>query len=394
MPGEFLAPPAAERPVRVRFVHTPYRHWGAYSGYARFIPHLDPLRFQTEIHRAADNHEEVPLWLRPLRPWLRERLKRGPMPWYKVSDLNSELLAFGRCLSGQLDIVHFLDGEHSARFLPRALKALGSQVRTVASFHQPPDLLAQLLDPAVLSGLDHVVLMSPSQRAFFEDRLAADRISVILHGVDTDFFHPPAQPEPRSRPRCITVGHWLRDWPLVRAAAEGLPAVDFHVVSPRETGLEDLPNVRLHRGVGDEMLALLYRQADLLFLPLTDSTANNSLLEGLASGLPIVSTDLPAVRAYLPGDEALLTPIGDADAAIAAVQRLLDDPALRTRKGLAAHARAEALSWPRVAAQYESLFASLAQRPRPHPAGLRPGFRAARRIPPARPWRGGGPASP
>lgn len=359
MRGEFLAPPAAERPIRVRFVHTPYRHWGAHSGYARFITHLDPSRFRTETHRAADNDEEIPLCLRPLRPWLKERLRRRPMKWYKVSDLNAELAAFGRCLTGQLDIVHFLDGEHSAQFLSRTLRAVGSHVLTVASFHQPPDLLAELLDPAALGGLDHVVLMSPSQLRFFEGRLPSEKLSVILHGVDTDFFHPDPQPRTRARPRCITVGHWLRDWRTVRAVAESLPGVDFQVVSPRTTGLESLPNVASHRGVEDEALAALYREADLLFLPLTDSTANNSLLEGLASGLPTVSTDLEAVRAYLPRGEAILTPAGDASAALAAVQRLVEDPELRSSMGAAARARAEALSWPRIAAQYEALFARL-----------------------------------
>jgi glycosyltransferase involved in cell wall biosynthesis len=359
-------PPAAKRPIRVRFVHTPYRHWGAHSGYARFIEHLDQRRFRTETHRAADNHEEIPLCLRPMRPWLRETLKRRPMKWYKVSDLNAELAAFGRCLAGQLDMVHFLDGEHSAQFLPRALDAIGSRVLTLASFHQPPDLLAELLDPAALRRLDHVILMSPSQRRFFDGRLPPEKISVILHGVDADFFHPHRQPKPRSRLRSITVGHWLRDWRTVRAVAESLPGVEFHIVSPRETGVDDLPNTVTHRGIDDETLAALYRDADVLFLPLLDSTANNSLLEGLASGLPAVSTDLEAVRAYLPGDEAILTPAGDARAALVAVKRLLEDPALRARKGAAARTRAEALSWRRVAAQHDALFTSMVQQAQAH----------------------------
>lgn len=339
-------------------MHTPYKHWGAHSGYPRFVPHLDPLGFRTEVHGAADNHEEIPLCLRPFRPWLRAALKRRPMKWYKVSDLNAECAAFGRCLAGRLDLVHFLDGEHSAQFLPRLLDAVGSKVLTVASFHQPPELLAELLDPNVVSRLDHIVLMAPNQRGFFEGSASDEKISVILHGVDVDFFHPGGEARTGAF-RCITVGHWLRDWATVRAVAQRLPGVEFHVVTPRETGTEDLPNVVRHRAVDDASLAALYRSADVLFLPLLDSTANNSLLEGLASGLPTVTTDLPAVRAYLPGAQAIRTPAGDAEAALAAVERLRGDAGLRRAMGAAARARAETLCWPNVAASHAALFRRL-----------------------------------
>jgi glycosyltransferase involved in cell wall biosynthesis len=76
--------------------------------------------------------------------------------------------------------------------------------------------------------------------------------------------------------------------------------VRFDVVTGADTGLSRFDNVHTHRGIDDDTLAELYRNADVLLLPLTDSTANNALLEGMASGLPLVATDLPAVRAYLP----------------------------------------------------------------------------------------------
>jgi glycosyltransferase involved in cell wall biosynthesis len=357
-------PPAAERPIRARFVHTAYQHWGAHSGYPRFIAHLDPACIQAERRSAADNHDEAPACLRALRPWLRDKLKARPMKWYKVSDLNAELEALTPCLARRLDLVHFLDGEHSPQFLPRVLHAAGAAAATVASFHQPPDMLEDLLDPLTLRRLDHVILMSSSQRGFFERWLPPEKVSVILHGIDTAFFHP-GQPKPvDARPRCITAGHWLRDWSILRAVAERLPEVEFHLVTPRETRTEHLANVVQHRGVDDDTLAALYRAADLLFLPLLDSTANNSLLEGLASGLPVVSTDLESVRGYLGGGEAILTPRGEVDAAAAAVVRLLGDPQQRAKMGAAARARAEELSWSAVAAQHQALYLTLAERRR------------------------------
>jgi hypothetical protein len=44
------------------------------------------------------------------------------MAWYKLSDLAAELRALGRCGTGDAEVVHFLDGEHGAQFLPMLLR--------------------------------------------------------------------------------------------------------------------------------------------------------------------------------------------------------------------------------------------------------------------------------
>ena len=73
-----------------------------------------------------------------------------------------------------------------------------------------------------------------------------------------------------------------------------------------ETGLSGLTNVHIHRGIEDVALAEMYRNVGVLLLPLADSTANNALREGMASGLPVAAPDLPAVRAYVPDGGAML----------------------------------------------------------------------------------------
>jgi len=363
MPREYSVPQGAEGPIRARLEHTLYGHWGGRSGYPRFADHLDRAAIVATLHGAADSHEQCPRWLNPFRSPAIRALKRRRMKWYKLSDLNAEIEALGDCLRGRVDIVHFLDGEHGGQFLPRWLQLARSPVRTVATFHQPPDLLDDLLDPAVVVRFDHIVLMSPSQLPYFLGRLPPERVSVILHGVDTDFFRPePAKRERDGPLRAITVGHWLRDWSLFRAAAERLPEIEFHAVTARETGADELPNVVRHTGLSDEALAELYRATDIAFLPLTDSTANNGLLEGIASGLPTIATDLIATRSYLPGGEAVLIPRGDADATVAALTALADDPDRRRTMGALARQRAEELSWPRVADRYRSLYERLMAR--------------------------------
>src|SRR6185369_14927605 len=100
-----------------------------------------------------------------------------------------------------------------------------------------------------------------------------------LHGVDAAFFHPAATVNGSRRIRCITVGHWLRDWDVFRRVAQTMGEVRFEAVTKADVGCDGLSNVALHRGISDAALADLYRSADVLFLPLIDATANNGLLE-------------------------------------------------------------------------------------------------------------------
>jgi glycosyltransferase involved in cell wall biosynthesis len=360
-------PPRAARgarPIRVRAVYTRYPHWGAHSGINQLFRHLNPTRCTVETHAASDSDEDLPMPFAAVRARLKARVARGGMEWYKLSDLAAELRALPDCLLGRADVVHFADGEHSAQYLPRWLRrSRVARTKVMATYHQVPALLARLLTRDVIAALDHVTLVSSAQRPFFRDLLPPERIQVIPHGIDTAFFRPGATPRDGSTFSTITTGHWRRDWLAVRAVAQRLasaPSFTFHVVTNRETGLDDLANVRLHRNVSDATLLALYQAADCLFLPLLDATANNSLLEGIACGLPVVSTKLEAIEDYVPGDEAILVPCNDPDEIVHALSRLRDDPALRAAMGTRARARAEELSWSRVAREYERLYARLA----------------------------------
>ena len=66
------------------------------------------------------------------------------------------------------------------------------------------------------------------------------------------------------------------------------------------------------------------------------------ILEAMASGLPVVSTDCggPAT-AVIPDVTGLLTPVGDAEALAQAMYTILKDPALAEQMGRAGRKRAE-----------------------------------------------------
>jgi glycosyltransferase involved in cell wall biosynthesis len=326
----------------------------------QFLKHLGSDRFAIEQFVVSDGDADFPLSHPLIQGWLRRAVQRRGMAWYKLSDVRAEVRALRRSLTGQVDIVHYLDGEHSAQYLPLARRMVGaSQPRLIATFHQPARVLPGLVRPEVVRCLDHVTVVAPAQVAFFEPFLPRERIHSILHGVDTEFFRPlPCRTGERGF-ACLTVGHYLRDFGTVRRVADRLADqadIRFHVVTGYETGLERLANVIVHTGLSDDALLSLYQSSDVLFLPLQDCTANNALLEGLASGLPVITTDLPSVRAYALGEEAICVRDNDADAFVDAITALRKSRVQRERMGQAARRRAEQLSWPNMGIAYARLY--------------------------------------
>ena len=85
-----------------------------------------------------------------------------------------------------------------------------------------------------------------------------------------------------------------------------------------------------------------------------------SVLEAGAFGLPVVATAVGGIPHLLrDGQTGLLVPDGDATAMAEAVRRLLSEPGLAAALSANGRQLAESCGWPRVRAQWESLFAEV-----------------------------------
>jgi glycosyltransferase involved in cell wall biosynthesis len=235
----------------------------------------------------------------------------------------------------------------------------------VVSYHQPPDVMEYAIRKDTIDCFDHVVAIAPEQLEFLHRFTSSAKTSLILHGIDTEFFRPTSKAIPPESIRCLSVGHNYRDYSIIRQVAINLRQhnrIEFHIVSPKPTGLEGLPNVVLHQDIDDLALLKLYQDADILFLPLVKATANNALLEGIACGLPVITTSLPSIKAYLPGPEAMLIDTKDPSDYTDAVLSLSRDFQQRQWMGVQARKRAEELSWSKITAQYEAVYSRLINR--------------------------------
>jgi len=139
--------------------------------------------------------------------------------------------------------------------------------------------------------------------------------------------------------------------------ARRLPSARFEVVGGSEQDLdywrakELPPNFVLHGFQPPGRLRPFYDQLDVLLMPYPrqavvgpTGTLDTSrwcspmkMFEYMASGAPIVSSDLPVLQEVLrDGENALIAPAGDVDAWQRAVERLLGDADLRERLAAAA----------------------------------------------------------
>ena len=151
---------------------------------------------------------------------------------------------------------------------------------------------------------------------------------------------------------------------------ESLPTATMSIAGsgPERQALETLAG-RL--GIGDaitftgridrDAIAELYRGADIALNPTRVDNMPNSVLEAMASGLPVVSTNVGGVPYMLEHERTgLLVPAGDDAAMAAALQRLSTDVALRRRLAAAGIEEASRYAWPRVRDQWLALYAECA----------------------------------
>jgi glycosyltransferase involved in cell wall biosynthesis len=205
----------------------------------------------------------------------------------------------------------------------------------------------------VLHRADYVTCVSEllAQAAL---ELGADpqRVEVAFWGVDTEIFHPapPSAPDVGA-PLVLSIRAMRPIYdPLVIARAipkvlARIPEATFAIrtYSVDDSLLTEFRTLVEEAGAsssveyigdlpGDQAIAELYRRAAVVVsVPLSDGTPQ-SVLEAMACGSVPVVSDLPSLRLWVQHErEALLAPVGDADAVADAIGRLLANRELHGR---------------------------------------------------------------
>ena len=249
---------------------------------------------------------------------------------------------------------------------------------------------------AVLDCSGAVLIGSPSFRDEVVGNLGTDpaRFTVVPGATDTARFTPGARPLGSLGEPPVLLFHGRVDrrkgvLDLLEALPDGVRLL-VSGIGP------DLAEARARADARTEFLGYVhptdapdvYRSADVFVSPTYSEGFSNTILEAMASGLPVVSTDSVGVVDCLTSEvDGLLHEPGDVAGLRAALERLLGDGALRARLAATALEEVRRLySWPVLAgavdAQYRALAGTAPATDWAPPSGVDPScrFRAAAHL--------------
>src|SRR5512135_9529 len=287
--------------------------------------------------------------------------------------------------AGQVDLFHIMANSGWSWHLYAAPAVWISRVRGVCSVvnyrgGEAETFLARSAG-SVLNTLRHAnALAVPSgflQRVFAGLGISSE---IVPNIVDLDRFRP-ANARQGSSFAHVVVARAFEDIYDVPTALRAFSLVRMDVPDARMSLAGSGPerdNLRsLARGLGiaeavtfrgsldrDEMAAL-YRSASVVINPSRVDNMPNSVLEAMASGAPVVSTNVGGVPFILEdGVSGLLVPAGDHTAMADAVKRVLRESHFAHRLRDAALREVQNYAWPRVRQRWIDVYALALSDPR------------------------------
>lgn len=261
------------------------------------------------------------------------------------------------------DLSHILYLERHLDLLktwPAAQNDLIGTIHQPASAWKPEQL-------RLLSRLRSAFVLYQRDASFFEEHLGKNRVRFIHYGTDTEFFRPDPT-KLQMPPRILYSGVHLRNElmlvRIVQRISEKLPEIQFDLLVPRHhrassalSPLQQHPAVTWHAGLDDAALRALYQRSFLLLLPMNESGANTAVVEALACGLPIVTTDVGGIRDYGGGTVFPVVANNDDDAMLDLIEEYLLHPIRRDETGERCRRFAEeTLHWPRIADKHLEIY--------------------------------------
>jgi sugar transferase (PEP-CTERM/EpsH1 system associated) len=273
-----------------------------------------------------------------------------------------------------------IEGVVAAR-LARAKLVHGLHGRTSEELSGEVSWKRRLLEgPLVRSAARVIVLLESLREEALELGVSPERVTVIENGVDLARFHP--DPEARARVRaelgakpkdvvvgCIARLDPVKDHPTLFRAFSKLGDRAILVLvgdGPRRRSLETLARID---GIAARVRFLghrsdpwaLYPAFDLFALASRYEGSSNTVLEALASGVPVVATRTGGNETLVSDRTGVLVPVGDADALGQALARLARDAKARAALSAAGLSFARGRSVERMGHRYEELYEEVAR---------------------------------
>ena len=188
----------------------------------------------------------------------------------------------------------------------------------------------------------HLVTWSDwaKQSLILDYGISAEKITVIPPGVNVSEWKPSAERTPSDTIKILFVGGNLerKGGRLLLEACRQLVhesyQIELHLVTRDTVAEEPFLTVYNNMQPNSDALKRLYHTSDIFCLPTRGDCLPMVLSEASAAGLPVVSTDVAAIPEIVhDGATGFVVPPDDGTALVAALRRLIVNPALRQQMG-------------------------------------------------------------
>jgi glycosyltransferase involved in cell wall biosynthesis len=227
-----------------------------------------------------------------------------------------------------------------------------------------------------LTRADSVVVPSGFLAGVFRRR--GIPVHVVPNVIDLDRFRPRPRRDPGRAPhlliarnleRIYDIPTGLRAFAIIRKTFPGA-RLTMAGTGPLRTDLEHLTAelgltdaVVFTGRLDNERMASLYQSVDLVLNPTRVDNMPISVLEALASGVPVVSTDVGGIPFVVDhGRTGLLVAPGDPKVMAAAASRILQTPGLAVEFRNAGIAAMAQYTWPVVGPQLLAVYTEVLRR--------------------------------
>jgi glycosyltransferase involved in cell wall biosynthesis len=248
------------------------------------------------------------------------------------------------------------------------------------------EYVLRLIERRVARWSDAVVTVhEPYKRELGERGVDPDKIVVVLNTLPEELL-PPARPETgdgsASEFRLVYHGTVTPHYGVetvvdaIGIVGEDVPNLVLDIygegdslsdIARRTQELRLEERVRIHKTLSQRDVLGAVAGASAGVVPnlpvrLNRFALSTKLFEYVALGIPVVSSDLPTIRAYFSGDEIRFFEPGNPAALAEALVDVYKDAAAARQRALAAHARYEEYRWPIQADRYQELLRGLVER--------------------------------
>lgn len=270
--------------------------------------------------------------------------------FYNAQSFEAEAKAILMNIFNSAALIHYSHGEPYFGLGSKFKRIVSSKI--VLTNHQPVSWWEkEKTSVSKFEKADSVIALSEYDKEYFSS-VSKCNVVYIPHGVDTDFFAPPNQKNTNNKFKVLFSGRYLRDINTLTKLVKRVGRhkdIEFVIIYFDKTKVDnkelseisEYPNVHWLSNLSEIEYLNEYQNADCCLIPLLDSTANNAILEAMSCGLPIISTNLPALKSYLREDYSILTSMYNVDDLYEALLNLYSNRELCLKMGKTARSIAE-----------------------------------------------------